>query len=201
MRHSAARPDAVVLNAVEISGRSRRGPRSSTSTSGTTSRRCASYQRSSPTRSSRPIPDRPPPSGQRRRVRGQARRPGEGRGGDQSQVRRRRRRDHRAGAAVPARRVRPGQPHAGGLQPGYRGGNRRPAAGAESDARPVRRSRKVALLAYNEQTSGPETEKVLDAARQHGVAVVPVTETLPPGQDYLSWMTANVTAVDQALRP
>jgi zinc/manganese transport system substrate-binding protein len=59
--------------------------------------------------------------------------------------------------------------------------------------------KKVALLAYNEQTSSPETEKVLDAARQHGVAVVPVTETLPPGQDYLSWMTANVTAVDEAL--
>jgi zinc/manganese transport system substrate-binding protein len=59
---------------------------------------------------------------------------------------------------------------------------------------------KVALLAYNEQTSSPETEKVLDAARQHGIAVVPVTETLPPGQDYLSWMTANVTAVDEALR-
>jgi zinc/manganese transport system substrate-binding protein len=61
--------------------------------------------------------------------------------------------------------------------------------------------RKVALLAYNEQTSSPETEKVLNAARQHGVAVVPVTETLPPGQNYLSWMTANVAAVDKALRP
>jgi zinc/manganese transport system substrate-binding protein len=60
--------------------------------------------------------------------------------------------------------------------------------------------KQVALLAYNEQTSSPETEKVLGAARQHGVAVVPVTETLPPGQDYLSWMTANVTAVDEALR-
>jgi zinc/manganese transport system substrate-binding protein len=61
--------------------------------------------------------------------------------------------------------------------------------------------RKVALLAYNEQTSSPETEKVLNAARQHRVAVVPVTETLPPGQDYLSWMTANVAAVAKALRP
>jgi zinc/manganese transport system substrate-binding protein len=61
-------------------------------------------------------------------------------------------------------------------------------------------AKKVSLLGYNEQTSSPETEKVLGAARQHGVAVVPVTETLPPGQDYLSWMTANVTAVDEALR-
>lgn len=58
---------------------------------------------------------------------------------------------------------------------------------------------KVDLLAYNEQTVGPETEKVLAAAKAADVAVVPVTETLPEGQDYLSWMTANLAAVQQAL--
>ena len=36
---------------------------------------------------------------------------------------------------------------------------------------------------------------MLDAARSTAFAVVPVTETLPAGQDYLSWMTANVAAV------
>ena len=55
------------------------------------------------------------------------------------------------------------------------------------------------MLAYNEQTSGPETEKVLAAAQGHGVAVVPVTETLPAGQDYVSWMTANLAAIQTAL--
>jgi len=59
--------------------------------------------------------------------------------------------------------------------------------------------KKVALLAYNEQTSGPETEKVLAAAEAGGVAVVPVTETLPAGQDYVSWMTGNLTAIQTAL--
>jgi zinc/manganese transport system substrate-binding protein len=59
--------------------------------------------------------------------------------------------------------------------------------------------KKVDVLAYNEQTSGPETEKVLAAARTGGVAVVPVTETLPAGKDYVTWMTGNLTAIQKAL--
>lgn len=57
----------------------------------------------------------------------------------------------------------------------------------------------VRLLAYNEQTSGPETEKVLAAAKQASVPVVPVTETLPNGKDYIGWMNANVDAIAAAL--
>jgi zinc/manganese transport system substrate-binding protein len=59
--------------------------------------------------------------------------------------------------------------------------------------------RQVALLAYNEQTTDATTDKVLAAAHTAGVPVVPVTETLPAGQNYLSWMTANLTAVQTAL--
>lgn len=58
----------------------------------------------------------------------------------------------------------------------------------------------VRLLAYNEQTTGPQTEQVLAAAKTAGVAVVPVTETMPAGRDYLSWMTANLAAVKAALQ-
>jgi zinc/manganese transport system substrate-binding protein len=57
----------------------------------------------------------------------------------------------------------------------------------------------VALLAYNEQTSGPETEKVRNAAKTNNVAVVPVTETLPDGKDYLTWMSGNLSAIQTAL--
>jgi zinc/manganese transport system substrate-binding protein len=57
----------------------------------------------------------------------------------------------------------------------------------------------VEALVYNSQTSGPETEQVLDAARAAGTAVVPVTETLPDGEDYLSWMGGNLDAVVAAL--
>ncbi|BCK66434.1 hypothetical protein Srufu_003870 [Streptomyces libani subsp. rufus] len=39
----------------------------------------------------------------------------------------------------------------------------------------------VKALIYNQQTSSPETEQVKEAAEEHGIAVVPVTETLPRG--------------------
>lgn len=60
-------------------------------------------------------------------------------------------------------------------------------------------SHAVKLLAYNEQTSGPQTEAVLKAAKENSIPVVPVTETLPKGKDYVQWMTDNVNAVSEAL--
>jgi zinc/manganese transport system substrate-binding protein len=57
----------------------------------------------------------------------------------------------------------------------------------------------VRALVYNEQTSGAETEQVLAAARAAGVAVVPVTETLPDGEDFLSWMGGNLDSIVTAL--
>ncbi|MWA16223.1 metal ABC transporter solute-binding protein, Zn/Mn family [Streptomyces sp. BA2] len=59
--------------------------------------------------------------------------------------------------------------------------------------------RQVEALVYNEQTSGPQTEKVKDAAEDNGIPVVPVTETLPRGEDYVSWMAANLDALNSAL--
>ncbi|MER6526232.1 zinc ABC transporter substrate-binding protein [Streptomyces sp. NPDC001508] len=59
--------------------------------------------------------------------------------------------------------------------------------------------KQVKALVYNAQTSGPQTEKVENAAKTAGIAVVPVTETLPKGKDYLGWMTANVDALASAL--
>ncbi|MEU1852383.1 zinc ABC transporter substrate-binding protein [Streptomyces sp. NPDC019990] len=59
--------------------------------------------------------------------------------------------------------------------------------------------RKVKALVYNEQTSGPQTEKAEAAAKAAGIPVVPVSETLPKGEDYLSWMSANLDALAGAL--
>ncbi|WP_030147633.1 metal ABC transporter solute-binding protein, Zn/Mn family [Mycetocola saprophilus] len=50
----------------------------------------------------------------------------------------------------------------------------------------------VLLLAYNDQTSGPETEQVRKAAEAAGVKVVDFTETLPDKKDYVSWMQDNI---------
>jgi zinc/manganese transport system substrate-binding protein len=57
----------------------------------------------------------------------------------------------------------------------------------------------VKLLVYNEQTSGAETDKVIAAAKDSHVAVVPVTETLPQGKDYIGWMSANLDHIATAL--
>jgi zinc/manganese transport system substrate-binding protein len=60
-------------------------------------------------------------------------------------------------------------------------------------------SHQVRLLADNAQTVDPTTERVLAAAKADNIAVVPVTETLPAGQDYLTWMRSNLAAVQSAL--
>lgn len=57
----------------------------------------------------------------------------------------------------------------------------------------------IALLAYNEQTAGAETEQVRAAAEAAGVNVVSFSETMPEGDDYLGWMNANLDAIETAL--
>lgn len=57
----------------------------------------------------------------------------------------------------------------------------------------------IALLAYNEQTQGPETTHILASAREHGVPVIAVTETLPAGLDYVTWMSDTIRAIAEAL--
>ena len=72
-------------------------------------------------------------------------------------------------------------------------------AGVLKETRDLFANGSVKLLVYNEQTSGPETEALLKAAKDNNVAVVPVTETLPDGKDYLSWMQSNLSAIRSAL--
>ena len=57
----------------------------------------------------------------------------------------------------------------------------------------------VKLLAYNDQTEGPQTEALKKAAEAAGVPVVNFTETLPQGTNYLDWMDANVRNIAEAL--
>ncbi|WP_432544117.1 metal ABC transporter solute-binding protein, Zn/Mn family [Kineococcus sp. SYSU DK002] len=57
----------------------------------------------------------------------------------------------------------------------------------------------VRALVHNEQTTSPQTEQVLRAAQDAGIPAVPVTETLPEGEDYTTWMTQNVDAITAAL--
>lgn len=60
-------------------------------------------------------------------------------------------------------------------------------------------SGRVALVADTPQTSSTETERVVATARDAGIPVVAFTETLPDGEDFVSWMAANVAAIEAAL--
>jgi zinc/manganese transport system substrate-binding protein len=57
----------------------------------------------------------------------------------------------------------------------------------------------LAFLAYNGQTEGSQTEAVRSAADDAGLPVLDFTETLPEGEDYVSWMTANTENIEAAL--
>ncbi len=59
----------------------------------------------------------------------------------------------------------------------------------------------LAFLAYNEQTESPQTLAVRDAADEAGVEIVNFTETVPEGEDFLSWMTSNVDGIESVLAP
>ena len=58
----------------------------------------------------------------------------------------------------------------------------------------------IRMLAENAQAGGLEAQQVRDAAIAAKVPVVAFSETLPSGEDYLSWMSANIEAVASALR-
>jgi zinc/manganese transport system substrate-binding protein len=57
----------------------------------------------------------------------------------------------------------------------------------------------VKALVYNAQTTDVQTELLKKTAQDNHVAVVPVTETLPPGKSYVQWMTDNLDAISKAL--
>ena len=59
--------------------------------------------------------------------------------------------------------------------------------------------RSVDALFYNEQTGGSQAEAVVAAANANGIPVVPISETLPPGENYIGWMRKNLGAISGAL--
>lgn len=58
----------------------------------------------------------------------------------------------------------------------------------------------VKFLAYNDQTEGPQTKALKEAATKADVPVIDFTETLPEGQSYLQWMNTNVDHIDKTLQ-
>jgi zinc/manganese transport system substrate-binding protein len=58
---------------------------------------------------------------------------------------------------------------------------------------------RIRVLLYNSQAVSPITARLRDAARQAGIPVVPVTETLPPGRTFQQWQLRQARALASAL--
>ncbi|MBL1077408.1 zinc ABC transporter substrate-binding protein [Nocardia sp. 2] len=74
-----------------------------------------------------------------------------------------------------------------------------PAPADVAAVRDLLNGKQVRALVYNIQTESKITEDLRKTAEANGIPVVNVTETLPEGQTYVQWMTANATALAKAL--
>ncbi len=61
------------------------------------------------------------------------------------------------------------------------------------------RRHRVRVLIHNRQASGNLPDTMIEIAKQAGVPVVPVTESLPPGRTYQQWIMDQLLAVEAAL--
>jgi zinc/manganese transport system substrate-binding protein len=60
--------------------------------------------------------------------------------------------------------------------------------------------KQVKVLVYNQQVTDPLTQSLLGLAKQSGIPIVGVYETMPaPGYNYQSWMLAEVASLQKAV--
>jgi zinc/manganese transport system substrate-binding protein len=60
-------------------------------------------------------------------------------------------------------------------------------------------SKQISVFIYNSQTVTPVTTNLQNAARANGIPVVPVTEMMPPGDTYQTWMMDELSVLSAAL--
>jgi zinc/manganese transport system substrate-binding protein len=58
----------------------------------------------------------------------------------------------------------------------------------------------IKVLIYNEQTVTSFTTKLENDARAQNIPIVPVTETMPPGKTYQTWMLDQLNTLEQDLQ-
>jgi zinc/manganese transport system substrate-binding protein len=61
------------------------------------------------------------------------------------------------------------------------------------------RTRAVKALLYNSQVTNDTTKRLLNIATSSGVPVVGVSETMPAGGNYVTWMIGQLDALQAAL--
>ncbi|MGW1741794.1 metal ABC transporter solute-binding protein, Zn/Mn family [Nocardia sp. NPDC001965] len=74
-----------------------------------------------------------------------------------------------------------------------------PSPAAVAATRDMITDKQVAVLVYNVQTEDKVGRDLRDAAEAAGIPVVEVTETLPPGTDFVTWQTRNAQALADAI--
>ncbi len=74
-----------------------------------------------------------------------------------------------------------------------------PPADAVVEAENQIRQRRIRLLVVNVQTVSPIVARARDEAKAAGIPVVGVTETMPPGQSYQTWMLRQLGELAGAL--
>lgn len=77
---------------------------------------------------------------------------------------------------------------------------RDPPAAALAKMEDQLKKREAKLLIYNGQTVSPITMRVRNLAKQVGVPVVVVTETLPPGKSFQQWQVSQLEQIRAALQ-
>jgi len=75
-----------------------------------------------------------------------------------------------------------------------------PPAEAAAEAENQIMDHRIRLLIANGQNASTASQKVQDEARQAGIPVVEVTETMPAGDSYQSWMLKQLDEIQAALR-
>ncbi|GAB3552888.1 zinc/manganese transport system substrate-binding protein [Actinopolyspora lacussalsi] len=74
-----------------------------------------------------------------------------------------------------------------------------PAAATVAELQELVGSGRPAALIHNPQTASPLTERITERARNNGIPVVAMPETLPDDRTYSEWLSGRVTALDTAL--
>jgi len=60
--------------------------------------------------------------------------------------------------------------------------------------------KKVKVLIYNVQTVTPITTNLENEAKSENIPVIPVSETMPTGKHYQSWMMDQLTNLENVLQ-
>ena len=74
-----------------------------------------------------------------------------------------------------------------------------PTARESEEFETLLKTKKVKVLFYNGQVTDPVTTRMQELARKSGIPIVGVSETLPAGQTYVTWMLAQLNTLEKAL--